>query len=218
MFWTKPLAEGRSGQIARRMRLAHRVRARLVPGVASRHATEMAIRAANMRAMSPWHEMRLHAETSLKLKTSTSMPNTIFGFCVGWSRARSSPLTTFVHWRLSDHPTCPAHAGRYGPSRLWSYVCRVSAGRNSRSSTSFDRQLAPRCVRLKPSKGQFMSERKSRNLSAPARDPKYEGRKNAKRKPTAAAKKKSIWWRVRADVSRHGGAVCRRQHFIAGPT
>jgi hypothetical protein len=35
-----------------------------------------------------------------------------------------------------------------------------------------------------------MSKRKSKNLSSPARGAKYEGRNNAKRKLTAAGKKK----------------------------
>jgi hypothetical protein len=35
-----------------------------------------------------------------------------------------------------------------------------------------------------------MSKRKSRNLSVPARDAKYEGRNNAKRKPAASTRKK----------------------------
>jgi hypothetical protein len=35
-----------------------------------------------------------------------------------------------------------------------------------------------------------MSKRKSRNLSVPARTPKYEGRNNAKRTTAAATRKK----------------------------
>jgi hypothetical protein len=79
MFWIKALAVGRSGKIVRRKRLAHRARATVVSGMATL-AKPAATRAANMKAMSPWREMRFHEETRLRPRIFISMPSTISGF------------------------------------------------------------------------------------------------------------------------------------------
>jgi hypothetical protein len=52
----------------------------------ARRAKLGATPAANMRAMSPWREMRLHEGTPLRPRTCISTPNIIFVFCVSGNR------------------------------------------------------------------------------------------------------------------------------------